>query len=67
MINLSTPRAYGGGMTDLEGVLVFAGVPLAVIAVVFALVFLTTKKPSREPITKPLLDGTSPHRTDGQH
>ncbi|WP_157408409.1 hypothetical protein [Actinoplanes sp. N902-109] len=54
-------------MTDLEGVLVFAGVPLAVIAVVFALVFLTTKKPSREPITKPLLDGTSPHRTDGQH
>jgi hypothetical protein len=46
-------------VTDLEGTLVFAGVPLAVVALVFALVFLTTKKSSREPITKPLLGDDS--------
>ena len=43
-------------MTDLEGVLLFAGIPLAVAALIFALVFLTTEKPSREPITKPVMD-----------
>jgi hypothetical protein len=43
------------GVTDLEGVLLFAGVPLAVVALVFAFVFLRTEKPSREPITKPVM------------
>ncbi|GAA0484095.1 hypothetical protein Ade02nite_96000 [Paractinoplanes deccanensis] len=40
-------------MLDL---LLFAGIPLAVVALVFALVFLTTPKPSKEPITKPVQD-----------
>jgi hypothetical protein len=43
-------------VNDLEGTLLFAGIPLAVLAVVFVLVFRTTPKPSREPITKPIMD-----------
>jgi hypothetical protein len=49
-----------GGVTDLDGALLFAGVPLAVVALVFAFVFLTNDKPSREPITKPILDDDQP-------
>jgi hypothetical protein len=43
-------------VNDLEGALLFAGIPLAVLAVVFVLVFRTTPKPIREPITKPIMD-----------
>ncbi|MEU4237417.1 hypothetical protein [Actinoplanes sp. NPDC026619] len=43
-------------MSDLEGTLLFAGIPLAVVAVIFALVFMTTEKPSKEPIVKPIMD-----------
>jgi hypothetical protein len=43
-------------VTDLEGALLFAGIPLAVAALVFALIFLTNDKPSREPIVKPVMD-----------
>jgi hypothetical protein len=43
-------------VTDLEGTLLFAGVPLGVVALVFALVFLRNAKPSREPIVKPTMD-----------
>jgi hypothetical protein len=43
-------------VTDLEGVLLFAGIPLAVAALIFALVFLTNEKPSREPLVKPVMD-----------
>ncbi|MFF5081311.1 hypothetical protein ACFY36_30055 [Actinoplanes sp. NPDC000266] len=46
-------------MTDLEGILLFAGIPLAVVGLIFALVFLTSAKPSREPITKPVMDEDS--------
>ena len=45
-------------VSDLEGALLFAGIPLAVVALVFAVVFLTNEKPSREPIAKPVLDKT---------
>ena len=45
-------------VTDLEGALLFAGIPLAIVAVVFVLVFVRTEKPSREPITKPVMDRT---------
>lgn len=34
----------------------FAGIPLAVVGLVFALVFMTTKKPSRDPVAKPVMD-----------
>lgn len=34
----------------------FAGIPLAVVGLVFAIVFRTNEKPSREPIVKPVLD-----------
>jgi hypothetical protein len=43
-------------VTDLEGTLLFAGIPLAIMAAVFALVFATGDKPSRDPITKPVMD-----------
>ncbi|XVV11175.1 hypothetical protein ACQP2X_41015 [Actinoplanes sp. CA-131856] len=43
-------------MSDLEGVLLFAGIPLAVVGVIFALVFWTSEKPSREPLSKPVMD-----------
>ncbi|GIM96830.1 hypothetical protein [Paractinoplanes toevensis] len=43
-------------MTDLEGALLFAGIPLAVAALVFGFVFLTNEKPSREPLVKPVMD-----------
>ncbi|WP_433306851.1 hypothetical protein ACQP2F_21905 [Actinoplanes sp. CA-030573] len=43
-------------MNDVEGALLFAGIPLAVVAVVFVLVFLKTDKPSKEPITRPVMD-----------
>jgi len=43
-------------VSDLEGTLLFAGIPLAVVAAVFALVFLTSEKPSKEPIVKPVMD-----------
>jgi hypothetical protein len=43
-------------VTDLQGGLLFAGIPLAVAAVVFVLVFRTNEKPSREPIVKPIMD-----------
>ncbi|GIF20027.1 hypothetical protein BJ973_002067 [Actinoplanes tereljensis] len=42
-------------MTDLEGALLFAGIPLAIAALIFALVFLTNEKPSREPLVKPVM------------
>ncbi|SNY50132.1 hypothetical protein SAMN05421748_110231 [Paractinoplanes atraurantiacus] len=44
------------GVTDLAGILLFAGIPLAVVGLIFGLVFLTSAKPSREPITKPVMD-----------
>ena len=43
-------------MGAVEGVLLFAGIPLAVAAAVVVLVFRTSAKPSREPITKPVMD-----------
>ena len=43
-------------MTDLEGTLLFAGVPLGIVALVFTLVFLRSAKPSRDPIVKPIMD-----------
>ncbi|MFG1988389.1 hypothetical protein ACGFJ7_00210 [Actinoplanes sp. NPDC048988] len=43
-------------MTDLEGILLFAGIPLAIVALIFAVVFMTSAKPSREPITGPVMD-----------
>ncbi|MFD0523127.1 hypothetical protein [Paractinoplanes durhamensis] len=48
-------------MNDLEGALLFAGVPLAVLGLVFAIVFRTSDKPSREPITKPVMDDDRSH------
>lgn len=57
-------RRSFAGMSDLDGALVFAGIPLVVVAAVFALVFLTTAKPSREPITKPILDENPKAPTD---
>ena len=53
-------------MTDLVGVLLFAGIPLAVVAAVFALVFMTNKKPSRDPITKPVMDDKPKGPTDSR-
>lgn len=35
-------------MNTIEGVLVFAGIPLAVVGVVFAAVFGTAPKPPRD-------------------
>ncbi|MFI6073675.1 hypothetical protein ACIA5C_19065 [Actinoplanes sp. NPDC051343] len=35
-------------MTTIEGALVFAGIPLAVVGVVFGAVFSTTPKPPRD-------------------
>ncbi|GAA2656179.1 hypothetical protein Adu01nite_91720 [Paractinoplanes durhamensis] len=49
------------GVNDLEGALLFAGVPLAVLGLVFAIVFRTSDKPSREPITKPVMDDDRSH------
>jgi len=43
-------------VNGLEGALLFAGIPLAVVALVFVLVFLTSPKPSKEPISKPVMD-----------
>ena len=43
-------------MSDLVGVLLFAGIPLAVVALVFAIVFRTSPKPPRDPIVKPVMD-----------
>lgn len=43
-------------VTDLEGTLLFAGVPLGVVALVFILVFLRSAKPSRDPVVKPVMD-----------
>jgi hypothetical protein len=43
-------------VTDLDGALLFAGIPLAIVGVVFALVFATSKKPSRDPITRAIMD-----------
>ena len=34
----------------------FAGIPLAGVGVIFAVVFGTTPKPSREPISRPVMD-----------
>jgi hypothetical protein len=36
-------------VTDLEGALVFAGIPLAVVGAIFAAVFATNDKPPRGP------------------
>jgi hypothetical protein len=36
------------GVTTIEGALVFAGIPLAVVGVVFGAVFSTTPKPPRD-------------------
>ncbi|MEV4344615.1 hypothetical protein AB0J83_09080 [Actinoplanes sp. NPDC049596] len=52
-------------MNDLEGVLLFAGIPLAIVAIVFGLVFWTSAKPSREPITKPVMDEDAPKGETG--
>jgi hypothetical protein len=35
-------------VTTIEGALVFAGIPLAVVGVVFGAVFSTTAKPPRD-------------------
>lgn len=35
-------------MNTIEGVLVFAGIPLAVVGIVFGAVFGTTPKPPRD-------------------
>jgi hypothetical protein len=37
------------GVTELEGALVFAGIPLAVVGAIFAAVFATNDKPPRGP------------------
>ncbi|MCU7729228.1 hypothetical protein ODJ79_36405 [Actinoplanes sp. KI2] len=39
-------------MNTIEGVLVFAGIPLAVVGIVFGAVFSTTPKPPRDESTK---------------
>jgi hypothetical protein len=36
------------GVTTIEGALIFAGIPLAVVGVVFGAVFGTTPKPPRD-------------------
>jgi hypothetical protein len=36
-------------VTDLEGALLFAGIPLVVVGAVFAAVFATNDKPPRGP------------------
>jgi hypothetical protein len=39
-------------VTTLEGALVFAGIPLAVVGIVFGSVFSTTPKPPEDEVAK---------------
>jgi hypothetical protein len=41
-------------VTTIEGALAFAGIPLAVVGVVFGAIFSTTAKPPRGPSRKEL-------------
>jgi hypothetical protein len=46
-----TPYVRGvtcSGVTTIEGALIFAGIPLVVVGVVFGAVFSTTAKPPRD-------------------
>jgi hypothetical protein len=40
------PASRVGAVNDLQGALLFAGIPLATVGVVWALVFGTTRKPA---------------------
>jgi hypothetical protein len=42
----TVPPSSVGAVNDLQGALLFAGIPLATVGVVWALVFGTTRKPA---------------------